>query len=121
MVNHCVDAIHNRVQRLLGVLALWINCHQRADRSYTIRGRQIPVCNRCLGILFGLTIAPFFTLEHRQLYVLLTIPMVSDGLTQLIGIRESRNWLRLSTGIAFGFGFCRALILMAVQLSAWNI
>ena len=37
-----------------------------------------------------------------KIFILLTIPMAIDGLTQLIGWRESNWWLRSVTGALFG-------------------
>jgi uncharacterized membrane protein len=54
------------------------------------------------GLLYGLV-------RHRlrplpfKIYLLFLIPIAVDGLTQLIGWRESNWWLRTLTGVLFGF------------------
>ena len=54
------------------------------------------------GLLYGLV-------RHRvrklpfKIYVLFVIPIAVDGLTQLVGWRESNWWLRTLTGALFGF------------------
>jgi uncharacterized membrane protein len=73
-----------------------------ASRSLIVRGRQIPLCARCFGLLLGLPIT--------LLWAFLIPPWVSwciiatfilDGGTQIMQWRESKNWLRLVTGIGF--------------------
>lgn len=39
-----------------------------------------------------------------RLYLLFALPMAVDGLTQLVGLRESTPFLRTLTGSLFGFG-----------------
>jgi uncharacterized membrane protein len=111
-----MDAIHNRLQGVLGHCALLIGCHQRIDRSYVLRGRQIPLCCRCLGTLFGIAFAPLFVALSPILCTLLVLPLVADGMTQLLGLRESRNWLRLITGVLFGIAAPNVLIRIARYL-----
>jgi uncharacterized membrane protein len=54
------------------------------------------------GLLYGLV-------RHRvrklpfKIYVLFVIPIAVDGLTQMVGWRESNWWLRTLTGALFGF------------------
>ena len=74
-------------------------------------GWKVALCQRDLAIyatvfLTGL----FYTLVRDRLrplpfkyYVLFLIPIGVDGLTQLIGWRESNWWLRTLTGALFGF------------------
>ena len=108
--------IHDRLQRILGHCALVVGCHQRIERSYVIRGRQVPVCCRCLGILFGLCIAPIFFGFMGFWCGLLLLPLIADGSTQARGLRASRNWLRLTTGILFGIGVPNFLIVVSRNL-----
>jgi uncharacterized membrane protein len=39
-----------------------------------------------------------------RLYLLFILPMAVDGLTQLVGLRESTPFLRTLTGSLFGIG-----------------
>jgi uncharacterized membrane protein len=42
----------------------------------------------------------------------LMIPLVVDGLTQFIGLRESNNTLRLISGVLFVLGFYSVWIIL---------
>ena len=75
-------------------------------------GYKVALCERDIaiyasvslaGILFAL-IRRFRTLRAPSLkvYVLFLIPIAIDGLTQLVGLRESNWWLRTLTGALFG-------------------
>lgn len=84
-------------------------CHQLPERSYFINGYQLPVCVRCFGIYIGLLagalIYPIFKKinstnapKYKYLYFIL-IPVIFDGLAQLLNIYSSPHYLRLITGI----------------------
>ena len=87
-------------------------CHQRPDRSFFIRGHQLPVCSRCTGIIIGAgsyMIYLYFTptvYDYNMLIlcILLQLPYIIDGTTQYWGLRESNNILRLITGLLGGVG-----------------
>lgn len=56
------------------------------------------------------------------LAVLMVIPTFIDGLTQLLGYRESNNKIRFITGLAAGFGL--GVLVKAFKfflLGDWNI
>ena len=94
--------LHDRLQRRLFSVGLAIGCHQRIDRSWCIRKRQIPVCARCLGILIGPFLTPFFLYFPKPwVAVACVFLFLMDACTQFIGARESNNWLRLATGAMF--------------------
>lgn len=92
-------------------------CHRLPERSLFIFGRQAPLCARCLGIytafflgaiIFMLNSSIFqnFTLYSVALITsLMILPTAIDGFTQLFKLRESNNFLRLTTGSLAGFGF----------------
>lgn len=92
-------------------MRFWI-CHRRPDRTFSIRGRRFPVCSRCTGIYVGafsyFLIAYLTPIKYTAILViiaiLITTPTILDGLTQLLGLRESNNLLRLLTGLPAGFG-----------------
>lgn len=66
------------------------------------RGRQIPLCARCLGLLVGPLLSPVFFLIAKPWMAVACISLfLADALTQLIGLRESTNYLRLFTGAVF--------------------
>ncbi len=44
-----------------------LNCHQKAERSWEVRGNQVPVCTRDIGILAGaLLMGVVFTFRGRN-------------------------------------------------------
>ncbi|MGD6873465.1 DUF2085 domain-containing protein [Sutcliffiella horikoshii] len=98
-------------------------CHKRKERSLVIGGRQFPMCFRCMSILLGyLAVVPLLWLvadvSFLKLYVigvLLNIPMVADGYTQLRGWRVSNNFLRAFTGLISGFGMSCIIVAGAIQ------
>ena len=80
-------------------------CHQRADRSFYVHGYQFPVCARCTGIIVGRLIGIFIPVTVKQSvfpYCVMLIPLLCDGIIQMIGIKESNNPRRLITGVLFG-------------------
>ena len=92
--------------------ALNLICHRKPERSFFIRGHQFPVCSRCTGFYISLISYFIFTYYFFVDYnayllifaVLLLIPAVVDGLTQLFEYRQSNNSLRFITGLLGGLG-----------------
>ncbi|TQK53859.1 putative membrane protein [Brevibacillus sp. AG162] len=86
----------------------WIPCHRRADRSFYIGGKKMPLCARCVSILAGYLLAPVFAGMHivTSYYLIgfLLLPMLIDGFTQQWKWRTSNNMLRFFTGFSFGIG-----------------
>lgn len=88
-------------------------CHGRPERSLELFGTAMPICARCVGIYVGLLLglAAFGLvrlLSERAMRVTLFVaamPLAIDGLTQLAGLRESTNPLRLATGLIAGLCF----------------
>ena len=87
-------------------------CHRKPERSFFYKGHQFPVCARCTGfyisglasiILFKYFILPY-NIETLLIGILLLAPSAIDGTSQLIGMRESNNILRLITGLLGGVG-----------------
>jgi len=80
-------------------------CHQRAERSFYFGIRKFPVCARCTGMYLavplGYVASVFITVWW--LYAILALPLVIDGLVQLMTPYESTNRRRLITGLLFGF------------------
>ncbi|MBW9221043.1 DUF2085 domain-containing protein [Methanothermococcus sp. SCGC AD-155-M21] len=104
------------IDRLLSLLIYSIYshiCHQMPERSFYIFNHKMAVCARCFGIytgiLFGMLIYPIvwrlnnFKTPNRWYLIVALIPMGIDGTTQLIGLRESFNELRIITGFLGGF------------------
>lgn len=75
-------------------------------------GYKVALCQRDVAIYGAVFVAGLaYALLRRlrrlrapslKIYALLLIPIAVDGLTQLIGLRESNWWLRSATGAIFG-------------------
>lgn len=98
-------------------------CHKRKDRSLVIGGRQFPMCYRCMSILLGyLGVVPLLWLatdvaffKMVQIGILLNIPMVVDGYSQVRGWRVSNNFLRTFTGLLSGLGMSCIIVAGSIQ------
>ncbi len=106
----------------LFVLGGRLGCHQRADRSFFLRGRQFPVCARCTGVLLGYlpAVPAFFLLgaSWRAAAAGMAV-MLADWLLQRLGVAESTNPRRLLTGILGGYGIMTAQLLCLQALLRW--
>ena len=89
-----------------------IICHRKPERSFVISGHQFPVCARCTGFYITLILyfiyTYFFFVDYSVflivLAIILLIPAILDGTTQLFSLRESNNTLRFITGLFGGLG-----------------
>ncbi len=95
-------------------------CHQLPERSLFLFGHKMAICARCtalyltfwgVGLLYGLWgLLPLgrryrsSPLSLRWLLIL-SLPMIIDGTSQLLGLHTSTNFLRLVTGALVGGGF----------------
>ena len=87
-------------------------CHRKPERSFFIKGHQFPVCARCTGFyisMFSYFVYAYCFFVNYNIYLLifaimLLIPTILDGLTQLLEYRKSNNTLRFITGILGGTG-----------------
>lgn len=88
-------------------------CHGLPERSLLLGGVPMPVCARCTGIyagvLAGLAAFPLIPMLKERLMRMIAFaaatPLAIDGLTQLVGLRESTNPLRIVTGAIAGVAF----------------
>jgi uncharacterized membrane protein len=88
-------------------------CHGKVERCLELFGAPMPICARCAGIYGGmlLGILAFWAIPLLREKVMRTaalvcaLPLAIDGLTQLTGLRESTNELRIATGIVAGLAF----------------
>jgi len=88
-------------------------CHGKVERCLEIFGAPMPICARCVGIYAGmlLGIVAFWAVPllrervMRAVAIVCAAPLAIDGLTQLSGLRESTNELRVATGIIAGLAF----------------
>lgn len=95
-----------------------MGCHQRADRSFYIRGYQLPVCARCTGIVCSSPIGYilYFSKKIRLMSgLVLCLPIIIDGSIQYLGIKESTNLRRFFTGLLGGIG------LTTIRLNVYRI
>lgn len=94
-------------------------CHRLPDRTFNIKGHYFPLCSRCTGLSIGSFFSFLFVYYDHIQYspnllifsVLIMIPTFIDGYTQLIGLRESNNALRLFTGLIGGIGMVICMII----------
>lgn len=92
-------------------------CHQLPERSFFIFGHQVAVCARCsalyvsfwgAGLAYALASAvwrvrvPVWRAPALRWVGVAAIPLAVDGLTQLVGLRTSTNWVRTITGVLTG-------------------
>lgn len=114
-------------------------CHRISDRSFTVAGRQFPLCARCTGTYLGVALAfAILALTGRSrraglppLPVLLVLGLFIAGMG-IDGINsyahffpdaphlyEPRNWLRLLTGM--GTGLAMGLVVApALAQTLWH-
>jgi uncharacterized membrane protein len=85
-------------------------CHQLPSRCLWIFGSNMGLCSRCFGIFLGLfLIGVYYGIKGKikiywKISIIFVIPLLIDGITQIIGLRQSNNLLRLATGFLFGLG-----------------
>jgi uncharacterized membrane protein len=92
--------------------ALHLICAQIPSHSFYILGHQLGMCARNMSIYGSMFVGGLiFVLSKKRLrgipwwfWLLLILPMAWDGLTQMVGLRESTWELRVLTGTLFGFG-----------------
>lgn len=95
-------------------------CHQLKERSFHYRGKQMFVCSRCFGILFGyIILSPilfFLGLKIGFYSIILLVPLVFDGLLQYFKILKSTNFRRLVTGLIGGIGLGLFIINLIIYI-----
>ena len=88
-------------------------CHGKVERCLELFDAPMPICARCVGIYAGmlLGILAFWAIPllrekvMRMVALVCVAPLAIDGLTQLSGLRESTNELRIATGVVAGLAF----------------
>jgi uncharacterized membrane protein len=88
-------------------------CHGRIERSLALFDVPMPICARCTGIYLGMLagLFAFRLIPHLRERVMrwvafaAIVPLGVDGMTQLLGFRESVNPLRVATGVIAGLAF----------------
>lgn len=94
-------------------------CHQRADRSLFIKGKQFPVCARCTGALIGYIFGAllFSVIEIPWwLSLIFCAILFLDWYIQYIGVLPSSNVRRIITGFLCGFALMQLSMKMYVYI-----
>lgn len=103
---------------------LLIPCHRKPERCFAIHGKPMPICQRCLAMVIGYSLYPIFLiayvmgmLPHISIWigVILWLPLIVDGFTQLWKWRTSNAFLRVITGFLFSVG----MIIVAIGIVEW--
>jgi uncharacterized membrane protein len=88
-------------------------CHQLPERTLTLFGQHMSLCERCMAIMVGALLAypaafwrrKFPTFMLSKWFVLLAlIPIGVDGVGQFLGMWESTAVVRIATGFLAAFG-----------------
>jgi uncharacterized membrane protein len=86
-------------------------CHQRAERSFHIAGRQMPVCARCTGIYVSAAAAIPFALmatampsrRSRTILLLAALPTLLTWALEYWGVVPFSNLSRAVAALPLGF------------------
>ena len=83
------------------------------ERSFFLRGYQLPVCARCTGMMIGyilaIVLAIFGIRIDYLICMFLVLPLIVDGTVQYATRYTSNNFKRFISGIMYGVG-CIQLI-----------
>ncbi len=90
-------------------------CHQRPERCFSIAGRPIALCARCLGIYLGIVPGPFLFPRFRWLIWLL-LPIFALEIATRAMVMYSPSPIR------FLSGFCLSLaIYLSLSRLSWAL
>jgi len=96
------------------VLGHLSGCHQIDERSFHYGFRKYPLCARCSGVavIFFPSIAVLLFVGSLSIMaaIILMVPLMVDGFTQLFTDYESTNIVRFSTGLLFGAGWASMVL-----------
>lgn len=96
-------------------------CHQIPDRSFFIKGYQLPVCARCTGMIIGYILAIIFIIIKLEISIIISLilmlPLVLDGGIQYISKKYiSNNIKRFITGVLYGIGFIYTIFNLIIAI-----
>jgi uncharacterized membrane protein len=87
-------------------------CHQIPSRSFHFLDQPLAVCARCLGIysgfFIGVSLYPFLrgfrrvALPQTKIFILVSLPIVTDTLGNFARLWETPNEVRFVTGLLWG-------------------
>ena len=133
------EQLHDHALLSIGDYAGALVCHRITARSFTIAGRQMPLCARCTGMYLGIALV-FITMflagrtrwsELPAVKILLILLgfiglMGIDGLNSfshffpdLPHLYTPQNWLRLVTGMGTGLAL-GIIIFPALAQTLWH-
>lgn len=84
------------------------SCHQKESRSFFLFGGQVAICSRCLSFYSSALIVGMWVGLRKtralslRLAVILCLPAAISVLLQSLGLRESTNLIRVTTGVLLG-------------------
>lgn len=106
--NYSLDLKENEQLKTEKTTIEWVYCHRKPERSFFWKGKQLPLCARCMGINLGYFSLPFFLFGIIKIpllwTLLLIVPTYIDGAVQAYFNIESNNWRRFITGLMSGIG-----------------
>jgi len=95
-------------------------CHQKPERSFFWKGKQLPLCSRCTGINLGYFILPFFIFGFIKIpllwSILIILPTYIDGTIQAYFNIESNNTRRFITGLMSGVGTMSLVSIIGIYI-----
>lgn len=99
-------------------LRMALICHRKESRCIKIGSHRSFLCARCTGLGVGLGASFFLRLLRlapseyfpQWMGLLLVLPLMVDGFSQLLRIRESTNLMRLVSGVLFSLGMLTVLV-----------
>lgn len=114
-------------------------CHRLTERSFTINGRQLPLCARCTGMYLGAALSLILLWlagrSHHTALPPLPILLILLAFIAIMGVDginsyshffpnaphlyQPRNWLRLLTGMGTGLAM-GSIILPALAQTIWR-
>lgn len=115
-------------------------CHRITERSFTIGGRQFPLCARCTGMYLGVMVTfVLLVLAGRWRWAQLPPPKIMILLVGFVGLMgidglnsyshffpnfphlyTPQNWLRLLTGLGTGLAM-GAFVFPALAQTLWHV
>ncbi len=102
--------------KISDILAIFMFCHRKPERSFHFKGKQFPVCARCTGIILGwiigIILAILFGGIRWYFIIPMLLPAIFDGTLQLLTSYTSNNIKRLISGTLLGIGWIYVLVII---------